>query len=165
MTAFLIFSTLAILGALLTITARNPVHSVLFMIVTFFQVTGLYLLLQAEFIAIVQVAVYAGAIMVLFLFVVMFLDVKEIATEKNFHPIAPVCLALGLVLLGEFLTFIFHKPLKESEFSETLPAVGQIYGTAQNIGKALFNQYLFPFEIASILLLTAIIGAVVLAKR
>ena len=165
MTAFLIFSTLAILGALLTVTARNPIYSVLFLAMTFLQISGLYALLQAEFIAIVQIAVYAGAIMVLFLFVVMFLDVKEIATEKNFHPIAPVCLILALALLGEFLVFIFHKPSHEGGLSETVAAVGQVYGTAENIGSALFSQYLLPFEIASILLLMAIVGAVVLAKR
>jgi NADH-quinone oxidoreductase subunit J len=160
--AFFIFSTIAILGAFLTITARHPVHSVLSMIVTFFQITGLYLLLNAEFIAIIQIAVYAGAIMVLFLFVVMFMDVKQIATEKNFHPIAPICLILVLVLLGEFLIFFFGK---EKGLSQSLPTVGQIHGTAESIGSALFSQYLVPFEVASILLLTAIIGAVVLAKR
>lgn len=165
LTAFFIFSILAILGALLTITARNPIHSVLFLAMTFLQISGLYALLQAEFIAIVQIAVYAGAIMVLFLFVVMFLDVKEIATEKNFHPIAPVCLILALALLGEFLVFIFHKPSREGGLSETITAVGQIYGTAENIGRTLFSQYLLPFEVASILLLMAIVGAVVLAKR
>jgi NADH-quinone oxidoreductase subunit J len=150
--------------ALLVVTRRNAVHSVLWMLVLFIHIAGLYLFLNAEFLAAVQIIVYAGAIMVLFLFVIMLLNLRKDETEKKFQKQWPYGIAVGVVF-AIFLVLIVGKitvlpPL--GEFSiEAIKSEGNI----MTIGKVLYTKYLLPFEIASVVLLVAIIGAVVLAKR
>ena len=150
--------------SLLVVTRRNPVHSVLWMLVLFVHIAALYLFLNAEFMAAIQIIVYAGAILVLFLFVIMLLNLKQEETIKKFQSQWPVGAGVGAIL-AVFFVFIVGK-------ITVLPALGkysieavQSEGHMMAIGKVLYTKYLLPFEIASIILLVAIIGAVVLAKK
>ncbi len=159
---FFLFAIVAIASAIMMVAHRNPVYCALFLIITLFSLAGLYVLLHAPFIAAVHIIVYAGAIMVLFLFVIMLLNLKsDIAKER------PSWL---LQLLGIFIAGIFFVELAffvRSSSTETSAAVvkaGSQIGSTEVIGNLLFTEYLLPFEIASILLLAAIIGSVILAK-
>jgi NADH-quinone oxidoreductase subunit J len=162
------FYTLAalILGfAVLVVTARETVHSVLFLVATFLFVAMLYVLLRAEFLAVVQVLVYAGGIVVLYLFVVMLANLKS-APEAHEHPRRRDRLGILLagVVLAEFVAialYAFTQPLPAS--AGAAAAVGA--NNTEQIGWALYADYLVPFEVASILLLVAMLGAIVLAKR
>lgn len=156
---FYIFGVLALLGAFLTITRPNPVHSVLFLVLTFFCLAGIYVLLVAEFVAVIQVAVYAGAIMVLFLFVVMLLNLST--DFKGFFKITfarLVGFGLGIVVLcivGYLVRGTATAP----------PALPDGFGTIGEIGNLLFTRYLLHFEAISVLLFVALVAGVVLAKR
>ena len=145
------------------ITRRSPISSALFLILNFFTVSGLYLLLRAQFIAIIQVLVYMGAIMVLFLFVIMLLNLQDESklTEKfSYKKITAVLLSIFLLcLLGFTIYFGFEGKFK------TMSDKALTLGTAETLGAELFTNYSFPFELASFLLLAAIVGAVVLAKK
>jgi NADH-quinone oxidoreductase subunit J len=162
---FYAFGVLAVAAAMMVILSRNPVHSVLFLVVTFFCLAGLFVLLDAHFLAAVQVLVYAGAIMVLFLFVMMLLNIK--AVEREFEKLLSLkILGAGAVffLLAELLYVIRQGlPLGVKGGIESEILIKE--GNTRLIGKLLFTEYLLPFEITSILLIVAIIGAVVLAKR
>ena len=158
------FATMMTAISLLVVTRRNPVHSVLWMLVLFVHMAGLYLFLNAEFLAAVQIIVYAGAIMVLFLFVIMLLNLR--AEEKDFRlqkqwPISAVTGVLFMVVLVSILGKITVLP----ELGGYSIAYIQAEGNLMTIGKVLYTKYLLPFEIASVLLLVAIVGAVVLAKK
>jgi len=145
------------------ITRRNPVHSVLWMLVLFFHIAGLYLFLNAEFLAAVQVILYAGAILVLFLFVIMMLNIKEEVTAKRFIRHWPVGTALGALLLAlvvSVLPSFLRGPLGRHSIEAVTEATH-----AKALGTVLYAEYLFPFEIASLILLIAIVGAIVLAKK
>lgn len=150
--------------SLLVVTRRNPVHSVLLMLILFVHMAGLYLFLNAEFLAAIQIIVYAGAILVLFLFVIMLLNLKKEETVKKFQhqwPIGAVTalvFAVFTVLIVKDITVL--PPLGEY----TIEAI-KTEGNLMLIGKILYTKYLLPFEITSIVLLVAIIGAVVLAKK
>ncbi|MGD0884394.1 MAG: NADH-quinone oxidoreductase subunit J [Thermodesulfovibrionales bacterium] len=166
MTAELLFAYLAgaiILLSVLVITRRNPVHSVLFMLLLFFHIAGLYLTLNAEFLAVVQIMVYAGAILVLFLFVVLLLNLKEeIAVERFVGP-WPLGLSAALAF---FLMILF--PLRSfvtGPSGSFGPEVIHAETDTKVLGRILFTEYLYPFEIVSLLLLVALIGAIVLAKK
>lgn len=151
-----------ILTALLVVALRNPVYSALSLLVMFFHVAGLYVTLHAEFLAAVQVIVYAGAILVLYLFVVMLLNVKR---EDRYHPQLPIGAFLGVVIITEVLLLALQG--RESD-TPTLPppgSLGEAMGNTETIGDVLYTTYLFPFEVASLILLVAMIGAIVLAKR
>ena len=164
---FYVLAGLAIGGGLLVITRRNAVHSALALIVTLLAVAGLYLMLYAPFVAGVQIIVYAGGIMVLFLFVIMLVSVERVSRERRFNRIWPVGLAASCVLMALFV-FAFVKgrslfpdrlmPLPES--SNTQQIAGLLYGEAGRMG-----PYTFAFEIASLLLLVAILGAVIMTKK
>ncbi len=161
---FFYFATMMTVISLLVVTGKNPVHSVLWMLVLFVHMAGLYLFLNAEFLAAIQIIVYAGAIMVLFLFVVMLLNLRT--EEKEFRlqtqwPVSAVTAVLLLVALVSILGKITVLP----ELGEYSIAAIQAEGSMMTIGKVLYTQYLLPFEIASVLLLVAIVGAVVLAKK
>lgn len=163
--SFLFFS-LAILSvgsAIMMITRRNPITSALFLILNFFTVSGLYLLLKAQFIAIIQVLVYMGAIMVLFVFVIMLLnlqDEKKLKEKHTYRKITAVLLSVFLFcLLGFTLYFGFAGKYK------TISDKAEQFGKAEYLGAELFTNFSFPFELASFLLLAAIVGAVVLAKK
>jgi NADH-quinone oxidoreductase subunit J len=157
---FYFVAFLSIFFALLVIFAKNPVHSVLYLVVTFFTFTIHYILLNAQFLAIVNFIVYMGAIMVLFLFVLMLLNLNEgsIGSKSNLIKmigiIAGMCLIITLVGSARVLTA-----------SEPLVLQTQNLGLVKNLGKVLFSKFLLPFEVSSILLLSAMVGAVLLAKK
>jgi NADH-quinone oxidoreductase subunit J len=156
---FWALTAIALFSALMVITSKNPVYSVLWLIATFFTISGHYLLLNAQFIAIVNIIVYAGAIMVLFLFVIMLMNLsKETEPQKN------KWLKLAGAVAGGCLLLVLVAALRNTEARMTEMGTGNI-GLIQNLGKVLFTEYVVPFEIASILFLSAMIGAVVIGKR
>lgn len=157
------FSIVMIVLSLLIITRRNPVHSVLWMLVLFFHIAGLYLFLNAEFLAAVQLILYAGAILVLFLFVIMMLNLKEELTAERFIGEWPIGVALGISILM-LIYFTISKFTQGPVGQYTIEAIKKETHT-KTIGKVLYTEYLFPFEIASLILLIAIVGAIVLAKK
>ena len=153
---FLVLALLTIGAAMMVVLSRNPISSILFLVLVFFSLAAFYVALGAQFIAAVQIIVYAGAIMVLFLFVVMLLNLKKIE-EKASVPLR----TLGIVTAGILVALLL------AVISKTNPALNPATGltATKTIGQLLFTQYLVPFEIAGILLLTAIVGAVVLVKK
>ncbi|MEK7264172.1 MAG: NADH-quinone oxidoreductase subunit J [Bacteroidota bacterium] len=159
---FFIIGGLAVFAAAMVVLRKNPVISALFLIVNMMSLAVLYLSLQAQFIAIIQVLVYAGAVMVLFLFVLMLLNLGEESTWTEKITVKKM-LAFGLaaVFLGQLLYVFTSSPMPLS----SLPASAREIGTVESIGKTLFTDYIFPFEATSFLLLTAIVGAIVLAKK
>ncbi len=160
---FLLIAALAVASAVLMITRPNPVKGVLFLIVNFFCLAVLYLVLQAQFIAVIQIIVYAGAIMVLFLFVIMLLnlgDEKLLADRKTYRRM--LGLIVAVVVLGEIAIGL---GLRSDLLPVTLHPGSAEMGTVEGIGKALYTTYLFPFEVTSMLLLAAMVGVIVLAKK
>lgn len=157
------FSAAAIFSAIMMITRRNPVTSAIYLIMNFFMVSGIYLLLKAQFIAIIQILVYMGAIMVLFLFVIMLLNLKdERKLSENFTYTKITAVLFSIALLGLMsLTFYFGFETKYSELNANAENIGK----AEFLGRELFTTYSFPVIIAGILLTAAVIGAVVLAKK
>ncbi len=160
---FYFLSMLALCGALGVVLSRNPVNSVLFLILTFFAISGHYILMNAQFLAIVNIIVYAGAIMVLFLFVIMLMNLNaDVEPQKNWLIQLAGAISGGmlfLVLLSAVVTAF-----------NTLPRGGETAGATdigliQNLGKVLFTKYVLPFEISSILFLSAMIGAIVIGKK
>ncbi len=161
---FLFLGALVIVGSIGTVWSRNPVTSALFLVLNFFALGGIYLLLEAQFIAVVQVIVYAGAIMVLFLFTIMLLNLDdERALKEKFDLQKGFGVLFGSLLLVEFLYILGLKSNVPDRPPTTLTPVE--LGEAKNIGRELITNFLFPFEIISILLLLAIVGAIVLAKK
>ena len=160
MNLFYVVAFLYIFFSLLVIFSKNPVHSVLYLIVTFFTFTIHYILLNAQFLAIVNFIVYMGAIMVLFLFVLMLLNLNE-ETE----PLKPTLLKVMGVVAGMCLLVTLAGSLKALSVSEPVVLQNANLGLVKNLGKVLFNQFLLPFEISSLLLLSAMVGAVLLAKK
>lgn len=162
----LIFGYLAgaiIILALLAITRRNPVHSVLFMLIMFFHVAGLYLILNAEFLAAIQLIVYAGAILVLFLFVLLLLNLREELTVERYIGPWPFGLSAAAALaLGIFTSLRAFTTGREGNITAE---VVKAETNTKILGKALFTDYLYPFEVLSVILLVAIIGAIVLTKK
>jgi NADH-quinone oxidoreductase subunit J len=162
---FYVFAAMTLGGGLLTITRKNAIHSAMFLVVSLMGVAGLYLLQQAEFLFAVQIVLYIGGIMVLFLFVIMLVNLDEAAKEKQFNGqwwIALVCVALVAAQVFYFLAkgsraFRIASPVV------TAPAAG--LGNTELLADLLFTEYLLPFEIASILLLVAVVGSVVMAKK
>ena len=163
--AFYLFSALMVASAILVIFARNPVHSVLWLIVAFFNAAGLMLLLGAEFIAMLLVIVYVGAVAVLFLFVVMMLDVDFAAMRAGFVRALPVGLLLAVVLIAE-LIFVAGTNVRVVP-GRAVAALDGFAGMSntQAIGSVLYTRYLFAFQAAGVVLLTAMIGAIVLTHR
>jgi NADH-quinone oxidoreductase subunit J len=164
---FWLFGALALLGGLMCITRRSPVASALWLVQTLFSLAAIFVLLDAQFIAALQVMVYAGAIMVLFLFVIMLLNLgRESATDMRGWAGRLVALALGLVLVTELWVLVGSPVSGQIQLpAGTLNRVAQEQGVVGVISDSLFRTYLVPFEVTSILLLAAIVGAVVLAKR
>lgn len=157
---FLILAVVAVGSALAMLFVRNAVLCALFLILNFMTVALFYLTLNAPFIAISQVTVYAGAIMVLFLFVIMLLGAEQTGRTKARWWNQPVALLLGLVMLVETAIIMFAPRSAVPDF----PAVDPGFGAPAQIGTILFNQYVLPFEVTSILLLTSMIGAIVLTR-
>ena len=156
---FWALSVMALFSALMVVTSKNPVFSVIWLIVTFFTISGHYILLNAQFLAIVNIIVYAGAIMVLFLFVIMLMNLgKDTEPQKN------KWLKLAGAVAGGCLLLVMVAALRNTEQNMAQLATGDI-GLIQNLGKVLFSDYVVPFEISSILFLSAMVGAVMLGKR
>jgi NADH-quinone oxidoreductase subunit J len=160
---FVFFGALVIVGTIGTVASKNPVSSALYLVLNFFALAGLYLALEAQFIAVVQVIVYAGAIMVLFLFTIMLLNLEdERRLTEKFNLKKGLAVLLSGILLVELLYIVGLKlDLPRKADAATPLEIGQ----AGYIGKRLLTDFLFPFEVISVLLLLAIIGAIVLAKR
>lgn len=167
---FYLFSFVLLFAAFRVITARNPVHAVLYLMLAFSQAAGVWLLLKAEFLAIALVLVYLGAVMVLFLFVVMMLDIHVDTVRKGFwkhFPLAAtvgavIALEMAAVLMGGFRGMDEPKPIVA-----VVDAAGQViqYSNAKALGKLLYTEYLFPVEIAAVILLVAMISAIALTLR
>ena len=161
---FAYFAVMITLLSLLMITRRNPVHGVLWMLVLFVHIAGLYIFLNAEFLAAIQIIVYAGAILVLFLFVIMLLNLKKEETVKKFQKHWPVGVGTGIIF-AVFSVSILRKIEVFPQLGKyTIEAV-KAEGNIMTVGKVLYTKYFLPFEIASVILLVAIIGAIVLAKK
>ena len=158
---FWFLASLAILAALMVVFSRNPVHSVLWLVLVFFAISGHYILLNAQFLAIVNLIVYAGAIMVLFLFVIMLMNLNaETEPQKNRW------LKLAGMISGGSLMLVVVAALRESDMRNQVAQVGKgDIGLIANLGKVLFSDYVIPFEISSVLFLSAMVGAVVIGKK
>jgi len=159
---FTVLSVLAVASAIVTIAQKHPVTSAIALVFHFFMLAGLYLTLQAQFAAVMQVLVYAGAIMVLVIFVIMLLNLSEEDKQEkknSFRKLLAVVLSGAFVLL---LSFVF---LQNGDMAGQLSPQSGIAGRVETIGSLLYNNYLLPFEAVSILLLAAIVGAVMIAKR
>ena len=161
--AFYLFATVLIASAGLTIFARNPVHSVLWLILAFFNAAGLMLLVGAEFIAMLLVIVYVGAVAVLFLFVVMMLDIDFASLRTGFTRNLPFGIIVALVLLGEMVVAVFAHKAGPMLAGRQIPEAHQPNIVA--LGELLYSRYLFAFELAGLILLVAMIGAIVLTHR
>jgi NADH-quinone oxidoreductase subunit J len=164
-TLFYVFGAVAVVASLLVIAQRNPVYSVLLLIGSFGALSGLYVLLEAPFVAVIQIIVYAGAIMVLFLFVVMLLNAPHEDTEydERVHPLLrPGPMRFGALLAIALLVELGWALTKGAELGAF---AGGAVSSVQTIGRLLFTDYAFAFEVTSILILVAMVGAVVLARR
>jgi len=163
---FYLFATVVIASAVMTIFARNPVHSVLWLILAFFNAAGLMVLVGAEFIAMLLVIVYVGAVAVLFLFVVMMLDIDFAQLRAGFMRNLPLGLLIALVLPGELVFGIGTYQMGGLELgTQTTAAVSSEVSNTQAIGALLYTRYIFLFETAGIILLVAMVGAIVLTHR
>ena len=158
---FWFLTVLALGAALFMVTSKNPVYSVLWLIVVFFAISGHYILLNAQFLAIVNIIVYAGAIMVLFLFVIMLMNLNaDNEPQKN------KWLKIAGVIAGGCLLLVFVAAIQQVETAEKLQAnMGGPTGLIRRLGMVLFTDYVLPFEIASVLFLSAMVGAVVIGKK
>ena len=158
---FIVMAVVAIGSALGMLLNRNAIYSALFLILNFATVAVFYIILGAPFIAMTQVTVYAGAIMVLFLFVIMLLGAEELTgITTKFDWQRPAAVVLALLMLAELVVVIFFR---DTVFGELMQLTD--FGSPENIGRVLFNDYLLPFEITAILLLAAMVGAIVIARR
>jgi NADH-quinone oxidoreductase subunit J len=159
---FYLFSTVLVLSALSVITVGNPIHAVLFLILSFFSAACIWMLLQAEFLAITLVLVYVGAVMVLFLFVVMMLDVNVTSVREGFTRYLPAGVLVALAMAVQLFMVIWTRGME----TVPLPAMeSDEYSHTSAIGELLYTEYLFAFEIAAVLLLVAIIAAIALTHR
>lgn len=157
---FYFLSFLAVLSAFMVVYSKNPVHSVLYLIVTFFSIAGHYILLNAQFLAAVHVIVYAGAIMVLFLYVIMMLNLNQDTEQHKSN-----YLKLAATVAGGIFMIVMIGSLKGVEKIEHLNTANQDAGLIKNLGQVLYKDYMLPFEMASILFLAAMVGAVMLGKN
>ena len=164
---FYLFAAVTVLSAVMVISSRNPVHSVFFLILAFFNSAGLFVLLRAEYIAMTLVIVYVGAVAVLFLFVVMMLDINFAELRQGFLRYLPMGLSMAGIVLFELL-FIFYvslsKPTDIVRARQYIPDSSEMSNT-HAIGNVLYTYYLYPFQLAGIILLVAMIGAITLTLR
>lgn len=157
---FYIFAGVTCLAGLMVISSRNPVHSVLFLILAFFNSAGLFVLLGAEFLAMLLVVVYVGAVAVLFLFVVMMLDINFAELREGFQRYMPLGLGVGGILLTEILFVFFNR----EEMPENVNLVSEVSNT-RALGRVLYTDYIYLFQVAGLILLVAMIGAITLTLR
>jgi NADH-quinone oxidoreductase subunit J len=163
--AFYVLGAIAIASAFAVISARNPVHSVLFLILTFFNAAGLFVLLGAEFLAMLLVVVYVGAVAVLFLFVVMMLDIDFAELRQGFLAYLPAGALVALVLLGELALVASAATSGDGAPMPLAPAPANELSNVEQIGQVLYTEYLLVFQLAGLVLLVAMIGAIVLTLR
>ena len=163
---FYIFSLVAVLSALMVISARNPVHSVLFLILSFVNASGLFVLLGAEFLAMILVIVYVGAVAVLFLFVVMMLDINFVKLREGFLQYLPFGALLGIFLIIELGILFLTKSFSENSLSKfvELPIMNEVENT-KLIGQVLYTNYFYLFQISGLILLVAMVGSITLTLR
>lgn len=158
---FYVFSAVLIFAALRVISASNPVHAALFLILSFFSAAAIWMLLKAEFLAIVLVLVYVGAVMVLFLFVVMMLDIDMAKLRVGFWSHLPLALTIGAIIAAEMVTVLVRGFIAQ----DARPEAAINIGDTRELGKLIYTQYLYAFEIAAIILLAAMVAAVALTMR
>ena len=158
---FYAFGAVLLLSGIRVITARNPVHGALFLVLAFFTAAGLWLLLRAEFLAIALVVVYVGAVMVLFLFVVMMLDINLERVREGFWRNLPLALVVGVVMVWEMVTVVAYRYWGTTP----PPSVADRYSNTKALGLLLYTDYAYAFEIAAVILLVAIIAAIALTLR
>ena len=163
---FYVFSLVAVLSALMVISARNPVHSVLFLILSFVNASGLFVLLGAEFLAMILVIVYVGAVAVLFLFVVMMLDINFVKLREGFLQYLPFGALLGVVLIIELGILFLTKSFSENSLTKfvELPVMNEVENT-KLIGQVLYTNYFYLFQISGLILLVAMVGSITLTLR
>lgn len=158
---FWVLSALALFSAIMVVASKSPVNSILYLIIVFFTITGHYILLNAQFLAIVNIIVYAGAIMVLFLFVVMLMNLNAESEPKKHRMLQ----FAGLISGGCLFLVLVSAISDATKVSGVVQLNGGSEGLVANLGKVLFNNYVLPFEISSVLFLSAMIGAVVIGKK
>jgi NADH-quinone oxidoreductase subunit J len=161
---FYIFAAILIVSGLRVITARNPVHAVLFLVLAFFTASGLWLLLYAEFLAITLILVYVGAVMVLFLFVVMMLDINFDKLREGFWKYLPVAATVAIAMVAEMVLLITSKNFALANKALGVPPAAGI-SNSKELGRVLYTDYLLPFELAAVILLVAIVAAIALTLR
>jgi NADH-quinone oxidoreductase subunit J len=164
--AFYVFSAIAIASAVMVIAARNPVHSVFFLILAFFNAAGLFVLIGAEFLAMILVVVYVGAVAVLFLFVVMMLDINFVALRQGFLQYLPVGATIGFILLVELVLVFSAWAVGPGTLGLAAPAPSPAeIANTDALGRLLYTRYVFAFQAAGLILLVAMVGAIVLTLR
>ncbi len=165
--AFYLFAFLTVASAVMVISARNPVHSVLFLILAFFSSAGLFVLMGAEFLAMILVIVYVGAVAVLFLFVVMMLDINFVILRHGILQYLPIGALVGLILLTE-LVLVFASwavaPTAKASFAAPMPAIDEV-SNSHALGRLIYTDYAYLFQVAGLILLVAMVGAIVLTLR
>ena len=157
---FYLFALVTCLSGLMVISSRNPVHSVLFLILAFFNAAGLFILLHAEFLAMLLVVVYVGAVAVLFLFVVMMLDINFSELREGFQKYRPLGLVVGSILIAELIATFFEY----SDMSTSLPTQQGVHNT-RALGQVIYTEYIYLFQLAGLILLVAMVGAIALTLR
>jgi len=165
--AFYVLSTVAVVSGFMVISARNPVHSVLFLILAFFNAAGLFVLLGAEFLAMILVVVYVGAVAVLFLFVVMMLDIDFVELRQGFLEYVPIGALIGLVVLAELIlvaSSAIIEPQAGAAIAQPIPDIAD-RTNIQALGDILYTNYIYLFQGAGMILLVAMVGAIVLTLR
>ena len=161
---FYLFSAVMLFAALRVITSRNPVHAALYLVLAFFQASGIWMLLKAEFLSITLVLVYVGAVMVLFLFVVMMIDINLDALKKDFWKHFPLAAFIGAVLALE-LASVLMGGVRSSQIAVDSAVSGAPVSNTRDLGVLLYTEYLYPLEIAAVILLVAIVSAIALTMR
>jgi len=160
---FYFLATILVYASLRVVTLRNPVHAALHLVLAFFSASGVWVLLQAEFLAIALVLVYVGAVMVLFLFVVMLLDINLDRLREGFWSYLPLCAIVALLMVAEMSLVLWVSYLDRVE--NDVPQAEATYSNVQAVGRLMFTEYVYPFELASVVLLVGIVAAVALTLR
>lgn len=162
---FYLFAAILVFAAARVITVRNPVHAAMFLVLTFFTCAAIWLLLEAEFLAITLVLVYVGAVMVLFLFVVMMLDVNVEPMREGFVKYLPVGILVGVIMFIEMVFLITRRYFVAEQYPVPARATEAEMSNTEQLGRLLYDEYLFQFEVAAIILLVAIVAAIALTMR
>lgn len=162
---FYLFAAILLFAAVRVVTARNPVHSALYLVLSFFTAAALWIMLQAEFLAIVLVLVYVGAVMVLFLFVVMMLDINYDTLREGFWSNLPFALTVAILMAAEMVVVLAGRDFWANGSGSVPDLHGPGYSNTKELGRLIYTEYVYPFEIASVILLVAIVAAIALTLR